>query len=152
MTSPSPTFYRVQDSSSFTLYSEDTGLNSNGKYFMRTDHIINAQRISTHLTWGARPSEPSPFISVFDNLGENTPYPFVRRRSTDKPTMKTKLSNALASTSAKTAETYPSWWSNPTQMGGRVPLSTSNFRWLVVTILWIASWRSSCHIGQQNRR
>lgn len=66
----SPTFYRVQHSSSFTDYGLNTGFHAKGRYYMRTDHIINAQRINSHLNWGARPTEPSPYISVFDNLGK----------------------------------------------------------------------------------
>ncbi|KAJ3566824.1 hypothetical protein NPX13_g6989 [Xylaria arbuscula] len=62
-------FYRVQDEHSFTLYdnSGNNGFESRGHYCMDYSHWINQGRFNAHLDWKHKTSEPTPFISVFDN-------------------------------------------------------------------------------------
>ncbi|TDZ39489.1 hypothetical protein CTRI78_v010585 [Colletotrichum trifolii] len=62
------TFYRVQSDQSFTHYDEEVGFAPQGNYYMNYEHWVTKDRIEAQLNWKARPLEPSPFISVFDNL------------------------------------------------------------------------------------
>ncbi|KAF9873122.1 hypothetical protein CkaCkLH20_09285 [Colletotrichum karsti] len=63
------TFYRVQSRYSFTAYSPYQGFDAKARDYMRYEHWINAGKFMKHLDWNDRSSEPSPFISVFDNKG-----------------------------------------------------------------------------------
>ncbi|KKA22510.1 hypothetical protein T310_3453 [Rasamsonia emersonii CBS 393.64] len=60
-------FYRVQTPDSFTYYDTESGFESRGHYLMPLSHWINRGRFERHLDWNDRSSEPTPFISVFDN-------------------------------------------------------------------------------------
>ncbi|KAF1966101.1 hypothetical protein BU23DRAFT_560558 [Bimuria novae-zelandiae CBS 107.79] len=67
--SPAPpsVFYRAQHRRSFTHYDSQYGFEAQGRYLMDYSHWINKQKIESHLNRNARPLEPTPFISVFDN-------------------------------------------------------------------------------------
>ncbi|KAF2660011.1 hypothetical protein K491DRAFT_712056 [Lophiostoma macrostomum CBS 122681] len=59
---PPQAFYRAQHKDSFTYYDAE-----HGGYYMDYCHWINKVKIDSHLDWSARPKEPTPFISIFDN-------------------------------------------------------------------------------------
>ncbi|QUC23925.1 uncharacterized protein UV8b_08166 [Ustilaginoidea virens] len=60
-------FYRVQSDESFTHWDSD-GFTAMGRYWMDYCHWINRGKIECHLNWKDRSIEPTPFISIFDNL------------------------------------------------------------------------------------
>ena len=61
--------YRVQHDKSYTHYDSVNGFSSKGHYLMANSFWLNKQNLESHLRWEARPIEPTPFISAFDNLG-----------------------------------------------------------------------------------
>jgi len=61
-------FYRVQHRSSYTRYDKD-GFYANARYSMHYHHWINQAKFNNHLNRKDRPLEPTPYISVFENLG-----------------------------------------------------------------------------------
>ncbi|CZR54536.1 uncharacterized protein PAC_04420 [Phialocephala subalpina] len=68
-------FYRVQHHRSYTVFQRESdhasaGFTSNGHYLMNGSLWINKEKIESHLVWKSRPLEPSPYISVFDNLDD----------------------------------------------------------------------------------
>ncbi|KAL4931888.1 uncharacterized protein BDV17DRAFT_227850 [Aspergillus undulatus] len=65
-----PSFYRVQHDRSYTIFNPQDGFESNGHYLMPYSFWINNGRIRSHLMWGDSPVEPTPFISVFDDIAE----------------------------------------------------------------------------------
>lgn len=65
-----PRLYRVQHERSFTYYEPSIGFMSKGCYYMDYSHWFNPRKVRKHLEWDDRSLEPSPFISLFDNLGE----------------------------------------------------------------------------------
>jgi hypothetical protein len=65
-------FFRVQHERSFTYYEPSVGFEAKGFYWMDYSHWFNPLKVRKHLDWNDKSSEPSPFISVFDNLGKNT--------------------------------------------------------------------------------
>jgi hypothetical protein len=64
---PAKAFYRVHHAHSFTTF-DTRGFTSQASYSMERCYWVNKERFETHLFWKARPSEPTPYISVFDNL------------------------------------------------------------------------------------
>jgi hypothetical protein len=64
---PPNAFYRVQHANSFTAFDEQ-GFKSQASYLMDHCHWVNKAMFESHLKWKARPSEPTPYISVFDNM------------------------------------------------------------------------------------
>lgn len=71
-----PTFYRVQQTTSFTNFCRDSapslgrsGFFTNSGDGKEFSYWLTKDKIETHLNWRARPREASPFISVFDNKG-----------------------------------------------------------------------------------
>ena len=73
---PAPSaLYRVQHEKSFTYHDRHEGFVANGQYYMDYSHWINAKKVRNHLNWNDTSDEPSPFISLFDNLGKvNSTY------------------------------------------------------------------------------
>lgn len=65
-----PALYRVQHEGSFTFHDHREGFIANGKYMMNYSHWINQTKVMEHLDEKSRPMEPSPFISLFDNIGD----------------------------------------------------------------------------------
>ncbi|MCJ1474802.1 hypothetical protein MMC13_003462 [Lambiella insularis] len=65
-----PTLYRVQHQTSFTRYEPSIGFEANVVYWMAYSHWFNGKKVREHLDWNSRPLEPSPFISLFDNLAD----------------------------------------------------------------------------------
>lgn len=63
-----PALYRVQHKGSFTYHDGHEGFVARGRYFMDYSHWINPTKVRMHLKWKDRSNEPSPFISLFDNL------------------------------------------------------------------------------------
>jgi len=61
--------YRVQHATSYTHYAADEGFIANGSYLMDYSHWLNPEKVTGHLDWSNRSAEPTPFISLFDNLG-----------------------------------------------------------------------------------
>lgn len=64
---PPPYFYRVQHDRSFTIF--DRGFRARGRCHGNYDAWITPGKFHEHLDWYSRPSQPTPFISVFDNKG-----------------------------------------------------------------------------------
>ena len=64
-----PSLYRIQHNNSYTIFEPTHGFESRGHYLMGYSFWLNKGRLESHLTWSARPDEPSPFISAFDNRG-----------------------------------------------------------------------------------
>lgn len=62
-------FFRVQPESSFTRYEQENGFVSEATYCMDYPYWVNQGKIQSHLTWGDRPEQTTPFVSVFDDLG-----------------------------------------------------------------------------------
>ena len=60
-------FYRAQSDRSFTEYTANQ-FQSRGSYFVHNSHWLNKGKIERHLAWNDRSVQPTPFISVFDNL------------------------------------------------------------------------------------
>ncbi|KAI1258881.1 hypothetical protein F5Y18DRAFT_433900 [Xylariaceae sp. FL1019] len=63
---PAVHFFRVQHDRSFTLWSDVAGFESRAHYLMDYSYWITP-KLNLHLCWENRSSEPTPFISVFDN-------------------------------------------------------------------------------------
>ena len=61
-------FFRVQSESSFTKYKQDIGFFPKTAYCMDYPYWVNKEKVQSHLTWGDRPEQTTPFVSVFDNL------------------------------------------------------------------------------------
>lgn len=61
-------FFRVQPESSFTQYEQENGFVSKDTYCMDYPYWVNKEKIQSHLTWGDRPEQTTPFVSVFDDL------------------------------------------------------------------------------------
>jgi hypothetical protein len=64
-----PRFYRVQHNNSFTYYSQENGFLSQASYYIDFNHWLNQAKIAKHLDWMDRSLQPTPFISMFDNIG-----------------------------------------------------------------------------------
>jgi hypothetical protein len=62
--------YRAQSDISCTGYDEDVGFVAQGHYYMDYNHWLNKDKFERHLNWEDRSLQSSPFISVFDNLGD----------------------------------------------------------------------------------
>ncbi|OJZ79618.1 hypothetical protein ASPFODRAFT_54946 [Aspergillus luchuensis CBS 106.47] len=62
-----PFFYRVQHDRSYTIFDPQTGFESNGHYSMPYSFWLNKGKVESHSDWQARPIQPTPFISVFDD-------------------------------------------------------------------------------------
>ena len=65
---PPQYFFRVQPESSFTQYEQENGFVSKDRYCMDYPYWVNKEKIQSHLTWGDRPEQTTPFVSVFDDL------------------------------------------------------------------------------------
>lgn len=63
-------FYRVQHDGSYTIFDHVDGFESPGHYQMAYSFWLNRGKLESHLNWKARSDQPTPFISVFDNLGK----------------------------------------------------------------------------------
>jgi len=68
MTLTPPKLYRVQHSTSFTHHGYQEGFRAKGTYWMDYSHWFNRGKVTKHLDWKDRSLEPSPFISLFNNL------------------------------------------------------------------------------------
>ena len=67
------TFYRAQSDKSYTYYEDGYGFEAKGHYLMDLSHWLNKGKLERHLDWHDRSSEPTPFISVFDDRSEYNP-------------------------------------------------------------------------------
>jgi len=65
-----PRLYRVQHERSFTHYEPSIGFVAKGFYWMDYSHWFNPRKVRKHLDRDDRSLEPSPFISLFDNLAD----------------------------------------------------------------------------------
>ena len=65
-----PRLYRVQHDKSFTMYSPDFGFEARGHYHMSASHWLNEGTIARHLDWKDESEQPTPFISMFDDIGK----------------------------------------------------------------------------------
>jgi hypothetical protein len=65
-----PTLYRVQHNRSFTYYADEHGFQAREGRSEDMCYYFDPQRIYKHLDWNDRSMEPTPFISLFDNLGK----------------------------------------------------------------------------------
>jgi hypothetical protein len=63
-----PRLYRCQHRQSFTIW-DGEAFGSAGWYAMKASHWLNGKKISRHLDWKDRSEEPTPFISLFADLG-----------------------------------------------------------------------------------
>ncbi|CRG90827.1 hypothetical protein PISL3812_07873 [Talaromyces islandicus] len=52
------------------MFSNGDGFQAHGHYLMDLSHWLNKGKIERHLNWSDRSTEPTPFISVFDNYGD----------------------------------------------------------------------------------
>ncbi|PLB39040.1 uncharacterized protein BDW47DRAFT_124961 [Aspergillus candidus] len=76
-------FYRVQHDGSYTIFDHVDGFESPGHYQMAYSFWLNRGKLESHLNWKARSDQPTPFISVFDNLGDaNDRALLLRQRNT----------------------------------------------------------------------
>jgi hypothetical protein len=66
---PPPNFYRVQHNGPFTHY-DDEGFSAQASYIMDWCQWVNKEKFESHLGWNANPVEPTPYISLFDNLAD----------------------------------------------------------------------------------
>jgi hypothetical protein len=65
-----PTFlYRMQHEGSYSPYDSIDGIECQGHYLMANIFRLNKQRLQSDLRKETCPLEPTPFISVFDDLG-----------------------------------------------------------------------------------
>ncbi|KAL4947204.1 hypothetical protein BDW69DRAFT_204617 [Aspergillus filifer] len=65
-----PFFYRIQHDRSYTIFDPQYGFESNGHYSMPYSFWLNKGKIESHLDWEACPMQPTPFISVFDDIAK----------------------------------------------------------------------------------
>ncbi|KAL4994475.1 hypothetical protein BDV10DRAFT_203803 [Aspergillus recurvatus] len=65
-----PSFYRIQHDRSCPIFNPQDGFESHGHYLMPYSFWLNSGRIRSHLVWGDSPVEPTPFISVFDDIAK----------------------------------------------------------------------------------